>query len=351
VRSAQLTLLSATPTKGKLMSGASLKPWKRVVTKAGMTSSLLFLATAAHAGPPLKAGAPIQLEGTHGGFDFIEIDASANRLLLDQEKGNTAFDVFDLKTKKLVKRVPTGITQDVAVDLKRDRYYVSGNDPGRTLIISRATLKIIGEVPLPTPTNLIGYDAASGLIYETSDSTPQIFVIDPASKRVVTTINLQGSGMQGIEFDRNYKRLFQAIKATSTITSIDPATNKILLVWSIASCSLPHGTAIVPDGLLAACNGSLVLVSRATGEVIARADTAPDVDEIAYDPGNHLTYCASKDGEISIVRVTGDKLKALGSISDEKTTHSVAVDPKTHTVWIGYAKDNDSFVQPFTPTE
>lgn len=314
-------------------------------------SSLLLYAMTAHAGAPLKASAPIPLPGAHGGFDFIQIDTSANRLLLDQEKGNTAFEVFDLRSKKLVKRVPTGTSQDVAVYQKRNRYYVSGTDPGRTLMISRSSINIIGEVPISTPTNLTGYDAVSGMVYETSASTPRIFVVDPASEKFVTTVDLQGSGMQGIDFDSRYKELFQAVKATGTVTAIDPATNKILHIWPLPFCSLPRGTAMAPDGLLVACNGLLVLISRSMGTVFSRAKTAPDVDEVAYDPGKHLAYCASKDGYFSVVRVTGDKLTSLGGVPDEKTTHSIAVDPNTHTVWIGYAKNLGSFVQLSIATE
>ncbi|MGH9680322.1 MAG: YncE family protein [Candidatus Acidiferrales bacterium] len=311
---------------------------------ASLAGCLAFCALAVNAAPPLKAGAPILLPGTNGGFDFIHVDASANRLLLDQEKGNQAFDVFDLSSRMLVKRVPTGTTQDVSVDLKRDLYYVSGNDPGRLLIISRKTLDIVGTMPLPTPTNLNAYDPASGMLYETSDTTPRIWVIDPASKKTVATIDLTGTGMQGIVFDPPHKWLYQAVKSAGTVTAIDPSTNTISHVWTLDSCATPHGIAMVPEGngLLVTCNGSLVLMDRSSGKILSRAETAPNVDEVAYDEGLHLAYCASKDGEISVVRVAGEKLTALGSVPDEKTTHSITVDPKTHTVWIAYAKGDES---------
>ncbi|HVB99839.1 MAG TPA: YncE family protein [Candidatus Dormibacteraeota bacterium] len=323
------------------------------MTPASVACCFLAFALSAQAAPPLTAGNPILLPGAHGGFDFIRVDASAHRLLLDQEKGNTAFNVFDLNTRKLVKRVPTGTTQDAAVDRKHERYYISGNDPGRMLIASRTSLRLIGEVPLPTPTNLIGYSPVTGMVYETSDTTPRIWVIDPDTRKVTATITLKGSGMQELAFDPSYKRIFQAVKFANTITVIDPATNKILHVWSLAPGTLPHGIAIVPegDGLLVACNGILVLMNRSTGKIMDRAKIAPDVDEIAYDSSTHRVYCASKDGEISVVRVSGNALTSLGSVPDEKTTHSIAVDPNTHTVWIAYAKGNQSFVQPFTPTE
>ncbi len=92
---------------------------------------LLTITTAiCHADAPLTANTPIPLPNTHGKFDFIRIDTAANRLLLGHE-GNKTFDVFDLNAKKLLKAVPTSTSQDAAVDEKRGKYYVSGNDPGR----------------------------------------------------------------------------------------------------------------------------------------------------------------------------------------------------------------------------
>lgn len=184
------------------------------------------------------------------------------------------------------------------MDLKRGNYYVSGNDPGRMVIVSREGLNVIGAVSLPTPTNLIAYDPATGMAYETSDTTPRIWVIDPASEKVVTTITLRGSGMQELALDPQYKHLFQALKGASTITVIDAANNDLLNVWSLAPDTLPHGVAIVPerDGLLVACAGKLALISRSTGKILDRAEIAPDVDGMAYDPGTHLAYCAQQTG-------------------------------------------------------
>jgi hypothetical protein len=45
------------------------------------------------------------------------------------------------------------------------------------------------------------------------------------------------------------------------------------------------------------------------------------------------------------------KLTALGDVPDETGTGDIVVDPKTHTVWIAYAKGSQCFVQPFTVTK
>jgi hypothetical protein len=72
-----------------------------------------------------------------------------------------------------------------------------------------------------------------------------------------------------------------------------------------------------------------VLFDRATGKVTARANTGERVDEIAYDPGLHIAYCATRQGKISVVSVGDGKLTALGDVPDEPGTGDVVVDPQT----------------------
>ena len=324
--------------------------WSRLALAAGLAFGFLIFALPSQAAPPLTAGTPILLPGTHGGFDFMRVDTSADRLLLAQEKGNGAFLVFDLGTNKLLKRVPTSTSQDSAIDLKRDRYYVSGNDPHRMVIVSRKTLRVLGTVPVPQNTDLIAYNPNTDRVYESDDEAGQAWVINPMTRKIVATVKYDGSGVEDLAFDPDYHYLYQAIKGTNMIAQVDPASNQVLHQWPLAPDTGPHGIAIVPDsnGLLVACAGKLVLMDRTNGNILSRADIPEGVDEIAYDPGTHKVYCASKLGKLAVAWLDGDNLKALGSVPDEPGTHSVAVDPKTHTVWIDYGKGNECYVQPFT---
>ncbi|MGH7993909.1 MAG: YncE family protein [Limisphaerales bacterium] len=301
---------------------------------------------------PLTAGDPILLQDTQGGFDFIRIDTNANRLLLGHE-GNKSLDVFDLGSKKLLKSVRTGTVQDVAVDVKRGNYYVSGNDPGRTVIVSAKDLKVTGEVPLPAATDLIAFNPVTGLVHECNDTAAEEWLIDPAAGKVIATIKFEGRGVEDLAFSPNHKRLFQAVKGANTIAVVDAVNHKVLNAWPLAPNTGPHGIAFIPDnaGLLAACTGKLVLLDRATGKILATADTGSRVDEIAYDSSRHTAYCASRQGKISVVAVAPDKLTALGDVPDERGTGSIVVDPKTHTVWIAYHKGEQCFVQPFAAAQ
>jgi DNA-binding beta-propeller fold protein YncE len=310
---------------------------------------LLLLASGAQAAP-LTAGSPILLPGTKDGFDFIRMDATANRLLLGHE-GNKTFDVFDLDSKKLLKAVPTSTSQDAAIDVKRSCYYVSGNDPGRMVIVDSTKLDITGDVPTPANTDLIAFNPMTGLVYECNDTAGEEWVIDPAAKKIVTTVKLDGRGVEDLAFDPGYKHLYQAVKGKNTIAVINPADNTVEAVWPLAPDKGPHGIAVVPeyDGLLVACSGKLVMLSRTTGKILDTAPIGARVDEMTYDPGLHIAYCSSRQGNICAVAVAADKLTPLGDVPDEKGTGDIAVDPKTHTVWIAYHQGEQCFVQPFTP--
>jgi DNA-binding beta-propeller fold protein YncE len=323
-------------------------------TNIGLGLSCLLFAFAANAqsamsAAPLRAGEPILLPRTHGGYDFIRIDTAANRLLLGHE-GNQSFDVFDLGTKQLLKVVPTSTSQDATTDVKRGSYYVSGNDPGRMVIVNSASLEISGEVPVPANTDLIAFNPMTGLVYECNDTAGEVWVIDPAAKKIVTTIKVDGSGVEDLAFDPEYKHLYQAVKGRNTIAVIDPASNKVLAAWPCAPDKGPHGIAVVPEanGLLVACAGKLLLFDRSSGKITATTPIGTRVDEITYDPGLHIAYCASRQGKISCVAVEAGKLTALGDVPDETGTGDIAVDPKTHTVWIAYKKGGECFARPFT---
>ena len=334
-----------------IMSKMNVIGFKKI--QSGISASCLLLALALRAqAAPLTAGEPIVLPGTQGGFDFIRMDTAANRLLLGHE-GNKSFDVFDLGTRKLLKVVPTSTAQDVAVDVKRGCYYVSGNDPARMVIVDSTKLEVTGEVPVPANTDLIGFNPMTGLVYECNDTAGELWVIDPAAKKIVTIIKLDGAGVEDLAFDPEYKHLYQTVKGKNTIAVIDPASNKVLAAWPCAPDKGGHGIAVVPEsnGLLVACAGKLVLFDRSSGKVAATAVTGGRVDEMAYDPGLHVAYCASRQGAISVVTVEAGKLTALGDVPDEAGTGDIAVDPKTHTVWIAYKKGDQCFVQPFTPTK
>lgn len=316
------------------------------------SASLLFTLSLGAQTAPLTAGTPIPLPGTTDGYDFIQCDPVGNRLLLGHE-GNHSFDVFDLGSRQLLKVVPTGTSQDAATDTAHGLYYVSGNDPGRLVIVDAKNLNVTGEVPMSSDTDLIGYDPQTGLVHLCNDKAAEQWVIDPVARKIVTSIKFDGSGLEDMALDLKNRRLYQAVKGTGTIAQVDLDGNKILAAWPLAPDKGPHGIDLVPDSheLLIACTSNLVLMSTSSGKVLATAPIGARVDEMTYDPGLHTAYCASRAGKISVITVGVNNLTPLGDVPDAPRTGDITVDPATHTVWIAYAKGSQCFAQPFAPVK
>jgi DNA-binding beta-propeller fold protein YncE len=294
-------------------------------------------------------GSPVELAGTHGKFDFIKVDATRRRLLACHT-GNGSLDVIDLDTSKLIKSVSTGAAQGVAIDDKNGRYFVSVSKPPQLVIIDVSKLEATGTVSLPGPADLCAYSSALNRVFVDRDDKPEQVAINLDGMFAGKPQIFTGSGMEDLAFNSDGTCLVQNVKDTSRV-SVDSSLTKVAASYSTLPAEKPHGLAMAGGNnvLIAGGNGKLVLLDFKAGKILASADIAPRVDEIAYDPGTGAVYCASGTGVISVVNLAGQKLTAAGSIPSSQGAHSIAVDPKTHTVWIAFAKDDKPYVQVFTP--
>jgi DNA-binding beta-propeller fold protein YncE len=313
-------------------------------------SSLFIIPRLVSAADCLTPGNPVELTGTQGKFDFIKIDSANNRLLACHT-GNGSLDVIDVITSKLIKSIPTGNAQGVAIDSENNRYFVSVSKPMKMVIVNSTKLEVIGEVALPGPADLVVYHLETNRVFVCNDDKPEMWVIDPMEKRIVSTINFPGGGMEDLGFDSQDTFLFQCLKDSSELAKLDLKTEKVVAKWSTSPVDKPHGLAMVPGTdqvLIVGGTGKLGLFDLSTGQIVGTADVSPKVDEIAYDPTLHRVYCASGLGNISVVSLDHQRLAALPSLTSSLGAHSIAVDSQTHTVWIAFAKNDKPYVQAFT---
>jgi DNA-binding beta-propeller fold protein YncE len=313
-------------------------------------ASLLSMPRLVLAADPLTPGNPVEVIGTQGKFDFIKID-SANSRLLACHTGNGSLDVIDVTTSKLIKSIPTGNAQGVAIDSTNNRYFVSVSRPPKMVIVDSIKLELIGEVILPGPADLIAYHSETNRVFICRDDKPLMWVIDPVKKEILSTINFAGGGMEDLGFDSQDTFLFQCLKDSSELAKMDLQTEKIVAKWSTSPAEKPHGMAIVPgrdQALIVGETGKLGLLNLNTGKIVDTANVSPKSDEIAYDPTLQRVYCASGLGTISVVGFDHNTLSALPSVTSTPGAHSIAVDPQTHAIWIAFSKNGKAYAQAFT---
>ena len=315
----------------------SLRPPKLLLLS--LATSFLIGAAARAADAPLRKDDPIPVAGTQGGFDFLEVDPAA-AVLLCPHAGNGTLDVIDLATGKLRVSIPTGKAQGVAVDAQAKAYYVSVSKETKLVLVDAASAKVTGEVPLPGPADVMAFDPKNGTAYIGHDDAAEVWAVDVKARRVVASIPLP-EGPEAIVYDAVHDRVYANSKSGNLVVVVDPAVNKPIASWPTAPAQAPHGSALDAEGnrlFVAGGNGKLVAIDLSSGKVVATADMAPGVDQIAYDPALKRVYCASGKGTLSVLDASSG-LSPLGDVPTQPGVHSVAVDPQSHAVWIAYATD------------
>jgi DNA-binding beta-propeller fold protein YncE len=188
-------------------------------------------------------------------------------------------------------------------------------------------------------------------------------VINALTDKVIGRIPLGvdgkwGDGVGQVGYDPDLHRIFVAVQqlpnpddpnpdllppaGTARLVAIDPVRHVVLTRLTLPDvCFTPHGLAIDPQHHIAfiACVDadppSLVRVDLQTMKVIAEppwpVQVKPDI--LAFDRASRLLYVGCAVG-ISVFKETGRQLQWLGNYSFGVNTHTVAVDPVTHDLYV-----------------
>ena len=299
---------------------------------------------------PLSLQEPVIVPDSKGGFDYLQVDAPARRLLANHT-GNNTLDVLDVESGKLLKHIPTGKAQGVAVVADAGKYYVSVSREKIVAIIDSKTLTKTGEIKLEGPSDALVYDPKNHCLYVGHDDNTDLWVIDTKTDKIVATIKI-GEGPEYVVYDPESDRVFQNIKSNDTLLVIDPASNTVKETWPTAPAKNPHGLAYSPKTKRLYCagtNGKVAIMDGQTGKVLGTADIAKGVDQIVLDPDRRRIYCGCGSGFVSVLEETEDGAKSLGNIKTAPGAKTIALDPQTHAVWVAYADKEHSYVRKLTP--
>ena len=320
--------------------------------RSSRTTNCFLAVTAALAGsvtwsapPVLTPHSVIKIANSAGKFDFLGVDAAAHRLLAGHEKDGTA-DFFDLNKNQLIARVKVGPAVEIAVDPKTGAYFASVQDDKRIAVIDGKSLKEIRSIALPGESDAILFDSKDRRIYITHDNGKELWAVDPDSGKILATIAVP-EGPEMMAFEPATNRLFLNSKATSQVVVIDTRTNSVLATWTTAPATAPHG--LVLDSahhriFIAGANALLIAMDTQSGRVVAQAPIVEHVDQIAIDRNNRRIFCAGP-GAMTVVQSSDHGLAALGNAETHATAKNVAVDPKTHDVWVTFTDGKDSYAK------
>lgn len=207
--------------------------------------------------------------GGNGGWDYLTVDSTANRLFISR---SDRVLVVNSRDGSLIATIPdTQGVHGIALAPDLGKGFTSNGRSDTVTVFDLKSLKPTGtiEVGGHNPDAIL-YDEASRQIYTFNGLSRDISVIDPVKAAVIARIPA-GRKPEFAAADGK-GRIFFNIEDKSQVGAIDSATNKPIVTWSLTNCEQPTGLALDVDHrrLFSVCgNGVLVVTDQKSARTMA----------------------------------------------------------------------------------
>jgi DNA-binding beta-propeller fold protein YncE len=246
-------------------------------------------------------------------------------------------EVFDADTGALVGSVP-GVNGAHGVAIVNSSGYATCGKDGTVVQFDLKTLEPIHTMKAGNKPDAILYDPASKRVFAFNHGGGDVTVADLANPPdLVTTIPVGGTLEFGVADGAG--RVYVNVEDKGELVAIDSKQMKVVARWSVAPGEEPTGLAmdVAHRRLFVGCgNNKMVVLDADSGKQLAVLPIGAGVDGVAFDPTLNLAMSANgKDGTLTAVReVSPGKFAVVQTLTTAKTARTIAVDPKTGTVYL-----------------
>jgi len=282
---------------------------------------------------PLTTVADVPLPGNATRWDYASLDAKRHHLFL-AHLGDSAVVVFDTAQRKVIATIPdVSHVHGVLYVPQLDRVYASATGTNEVVAIDARTFKIVARMPGGDYPDGMAYAPGVHKLYVSDEHGGTDTVIDVVSNKRIATIPLGGE-VGNTQYDPVSRHIFANAQTRDQLVEIDPATDKVVARINLPGAKGNHGLYIDAPARLAfvACEGNdkLLALDLASRNTIASFDVAKGPDVLAFDNSLGWLYVAGESGQVSVFKVRGQTVSALGTARLGPNAHVVAVDSITH---------------------
>ena len=132
-------------------------------------------------------------------------------------------------------------------------------------------------------------------------------------------------------------KIYVNIEDTSEVVEIDATKPGVTRRVSIAPCNEPSGMAMDHKDkvVFSVCgNKTMAITDIAAMKVVGTAVIGAGPDAAGYDPGTGLVFSSNGDGTLTIVKKVNGKWESVDTVTTEPRARTMAVDEKTHRVYL-----------------
>jgi YVTN family beta-propeller protein len=271
-----------------------------------------------------------------GGWDYIAVGPDNNRLYVSH---GTQVNVLDEITGDSIGVIPntTGV-HGIAFVPALGKGYTSNGRLNNITVFDLKTNEVLRQISAGTNPDAIMYDNFSKLIITCNGRSNDLSLIDPVTEKLVATIPVGGKPETAVSDQKG--KIFVNIEDKNEIISVDLSQKKILSRWPLSPSEGPTGLAIdlKTYRLFSGCDKTLVVMDASSGSVINRVRIGNGCDGVAFDPTLGYAFASCGEGLLSIVHEKNGKYELLENVPTKASARTVALNEKTHTVFLPAAE-------------
>jgi YVTN family beta-propeller protein len=270
--------------------------------------------------------------GGAGAFDYLNFDPATRRLYVTH---GTEVVVIDTANNTIVGRISnTPGVHGIAI-APGNRGFTSNGRENKVSIVDLSKLETLSKVDTGANPDAILYEPKKNEVYAFNHTGSSATVIDAASGKVVATIPLGGAVETG-QSDASLNRVYVNVEDQDNIDVIDTTNHTVIAHWPIAPASSGTGMAIDPatHRLFVGGGKALVMMDAASGKVLSNVPICNGTDSTWFDPGTKMVFVSCSDGHITMAHEDSPtQLRPVGTIDTARGAKTMALDPKTHTIY------------------
>src|SRR5205814_1334825 len=211
----------------------------------------------------------------------------------------------------------------------------------KSSVVDLTTLKTTSKINTGSNPDAVVYEPRHGEIYVFNHTGNSVTVINSKTAGVSATIPLGGTP-EFAAVDETAGRVYCNIEDKSEVAVIDANKHEVVAHWSLAPGEGPSGIALdAPHHRLFSCchNKMMVMLDTESGKVVDTVPIGAGVDGCVFDDARQLAFASCGDGTTTIAReVTPEKLTVIQTLKTERGSRTMALDPKTHRIYLPSAK-------------
>jgi YVTN family beta-propeller protein len=298
--------------------------------------STLVIAAATDTGrAPYVVQRRITLGGA-GGWDYLTLDAAANRLFIARNDRVLVMNTRDGSLEKTI--ADTQGVHGIALAPQLGQGFTSNGRADAVTVFDLKSLAPVRTIAVAGHNpDAILYDKASRHLFTFNGRSEDISVIDPRKGSVMAT--LPAGGKPEFAAADGKGRVFYNIEDKAQIGVINSTAGQRMGSWPLPHCEEPTGLALDPDHnrLFSVCgNGVLVVTDSTDGRHVAEVPIGEGPDAAAYDAGRGLVFSSNgHDGTLTMIHEDDpDHYSVVATVATQKSARTMALDPKTHRVYL-----------------